>query len=357
MLNFTLGPVMTWPNILEVGSEQVPYFRTSEFSNIIFENERLLQKFVNASEDSKTIFITGSGTASMEVAVMNLLLPNDKVLVINGGGFGQRFSELCLLHGLNYVELKLEPGCNVTPELLNKYANEGITALLVNVHETSTGVLYDMKIISDFCRNNNIFMIADAISAFLADPIDMQEMNMGAIIIASQKALACAPGISAIVLSRDALERIERSSVKVMYFDLKNAIKNAERGQTPFTPAVSVLLQINKRLNEIDMNGGAEVEIERVKNVATDFRKKINGLPFSFFAKSMSNATTALQTNNISAYDVFTILKDEYNIWVCPNGGDLAKSVFRVGHIGNITFEDNNKLIEAFMDMNRRNIF
>ena len=137
-----------------------------------------------------------------------------------------------------------------------------------------------------------------------------------------------------------------------MYLDLKDALKNQERGQTPFTPAVGTLLQINARLREIEANGGVASEIAKVKALAEDFRSRIKELPLKIVSESMSNAVTPLSpTNGMSAYDIFLKLKDEYGIWVCPNGGELKDKVFRVGHIGNLTIGDNDKLIAALKEV------
>ena len=141
-----------------------------------------------------------------------------------------------------------------------------------------------------------------------------------------------------------------------MYFDLHNALKNGERGQTPFTPAVGTLLQINARLKEIEKAGGAESEIKRTHELAQDFRKRIKDLPFEMVSQSPSNAVTPVHPLNVSAYDIFLILKDEYGIWVCPNGGEMADKVFRVGHIGNLTIGDNTVLINALKNMQNRNL-
>ena len=141
-----------------------------------------------------------------------------------------------------------------------------------------------------------------------------------------------------------------------MYLDLNSALKNGERGQTPFTPAVGTLLQINARLKEIDANGGVAAETRRISALAADFRAKIKDLPFEIVSESMSNAVTPLHPRNVSAYSVFTRLKDEYGIWVCPNGGALADRIFRVGHIGALTANDNTTLVAAMQDMLRRGL-
>lgn len=185
MLNFTVGPVQSNDIVRTIGAEQVPYFRTPEFSNLMFENERLIKKFVNASDGSRVVFITGSGTSSMESCVMHILNANDKALIINGGSFGQRFVDLCQLHKIPYEEIKLDYGKGVTKDILERYKNKGFTALLVNYHETSTGELYDMNLISDFCKQNKLFLMVDTISSFLADEFDMSELNVDVMITGS----------------------------------------------------------------------------------------------------------------------------------------------------------------------------
>lgn len=356
MLNFTVGPVQSSDEVRKIGQEQVPYFRTTEFSEVMFENERLMLEFAKADEGARTVFITGSGTASMEAVIMNTLTKEDKVLIINGGSFGQRFVDLCEIYEIPYSQLKLETGKTLTKEMLKVYDDKGYTAFVVNVHETSTGVHYDMKIISEFCKKNQLFLIVDAISSFLADEFDMKKWGVDIMITGSQKALACPPGISVIVLSKDAIARVEKNSPKCMYLNLKSALKNGERGQTPFTPAVGILRQINARLKEIKALGGVEMETKKIATIAEDFRRKVADLPFEITSESLSNAVTPLHPLNASANDIFLVLKDQYEIWVCPNGGLLKDEIFRVGHIGNLSIEDNDKLIAALRDMQKRGL-
>lgn len=356
MLNFTVGPVMSSDEVRTIGAEQVPYFRTSEFSETMLENEKYMLEFAKAPSNARVVFMTCSSTGSMEAVVMNCFTKEDKVLVINGGSFGHRFVELCEIHEIPYVSLNLEHGRKLTKEKLYEYDNQDFTGLLVNVDETSTAVLYDTMMIGEFCRKNNMFFVCDCVSAFLADPFHMAECGADVMITGSQKVLACPPGISIIVLAPRALERVEASKTKTMYFDLKDALKNQERGQTPFTPAVGILLQINARLKEIDRNGGADAEVARVAAQAEDFREKIKELPFEMVSESPANGVTSLHPITASAYDIFLKLKDEYGIWVCPNGGDMKDTVFRVGHIGALTHEDNTTLVNALKDMQRREI-
>ena len=356
MLNFTVGPVMSSDAVRAIGADQVPYFRTAEFSDIMLENEKLIRKFAKASDDSRVVFLTGSGTAAMEAGVINCLNKEDKALVVNGGSFGHRFVQLLELHDVPHTEIVLGHGKALKKEMLDQYEGKGYTAFVVNLHETSTGVHYDIDMISDFCKRNGMFLLVDSISSFLADEFNMEKLGVDVMLTGSQKALACPPGVSVIVLSHKAIARIENNNPKSMYFDLKDALKNGERGQTPFTPAVGILRQINARLKEIDAEGGVTEENKKIAELAADFREKIKGLPFEIVSESMSNAVTPLHPTTANAYDIFLTLKDEYGIWVCPNGGDMKDTIFRVGHIGALTKEDNTTLVDAFRDLQKRGL-
>jgi len=351
MLNFTVGPVTSSEDVLLIGANQVPYFRTEEFSGVMLENEKYLLEFAKAPADAKAVFLTCSCSGSMEAVVMNCLSKEDKALVINGGSFGQRFADLCAIYNVPFVSLELAPGKALRKEKLYEYDGKGFTALLVNVNETSTGVLYDTDMIGEFCKKNDIFFVCDCVSSFLADPFDMKSCGADVMITGSQKVLACPPGVSMVVLAPKALKRVANSPVKSMYFDLKAALQNQTRGQTPFTPAVGILLQINQRLRQIKQFGGPDAEIARVARQAADFRQKINQLPVEFFSESPANGCTAIHPLHMKAYDIFLKLKDEYGIWVCPNGGDLKDRIFRVGHMGAITEDDNTILVNSISDL------
>ena len=356
ILNFTVGPVMSNANILKIGGEQVPYFRNMDFSKLMLENEKLIKEFAGTTKYGRAAFMTCSGTGSMEASVINMFTPKDKVLIINGGSFGQRFVDICNIHNIPYTEIIPKFGYDITDEDLLKFKGKGYTGFLVNRNETSVGVLYNIQRISNFCKENNISLIVDSISSFLCDPLNMEELNVDILITGSQKALACPPGISIIILSEKAVNKIQKNNVQSLYFDLKDALKNGERGQTPFTPAVNILRQINFRLNEIKKAGGDAEEIKRIHIIATDFREKISNLPLKIVSHSLPNAVTSLSPQKSNAYEIFLELQNNYNIWICPNGGNLKNKVFRVGHIGDISINDNDTLINALKDLNKKGI-
>ena len=352
-LNFAVGPVPSSDAVRAIGALDSPYFRTPEFSQAMLENERMLCGLANAPEGSRAIFPTCSGTGAMEAAVMGLLDPAaDKALVVDGGSFGHRFRAMLELHGVPNVAVELEPGAPLTRADLGAVDAEGCTAFLVNLGETSQGVLYDVGLIGGFCRERGLFLVVDGISSFLADPFDMEGMGVDVLITDAQKALACPPGVAPMALSPRAVERASSLPQPCMYLDLRDMLGNQGRGQTPFTPAVTTLLQIRERLSAIGAGGGAAAEVARCAAVAGDFRERLaaSGLPLGMRLASPSNAVTYVESPEVSARALFAMLKDEYGIWLCPNGGERADSSFRVGHIGEHPLSDNALLVAALAD-------
>lgn len=348
MLNFAVGPVMMDEQTLEISSHQIPYFRTEEFSMVVKKCEENFKQLVGAGEKFSTVFMTGSGTASMEAVIMNVLSNNDRALVVNGGSFGERFCKICSLHSIDYTAIFCQPGKTLIEQQLAEIDGSKYTAFIVNLCETSTGVLYDIELISRFCNKYNLLLIVDAVSAFLCDLFEMKKNGIDVVITGSQKALGLAPGLSVMCFSERALERINNNNVRSIYFNLKDYLADGKRGQTPFTPAVGIILQFFEKTNRIIQNGGIMAAIDNAKIKADYFRRKIKDLSLKLFADHPSNSVTALSVqSNINAYEIFLTLKDVYNIYICPNGGELKNRVFRIGHMGNITFSDYDNLIAA----------
>lgn len=356
-LNFAVGPVMSGEEVLCVASRNAPYFRTAEFSQIMLDCEKNLLSLADAPDNSRVVFLTGSGTAGMEAALLNTLNRNDKLLIVKGGSFGARFCEIAAALSIPFEAIEIEAGKTLHKEDLDKFEGKDFTAFAVNLGETSTGVLYDIDLISDFCNRNKLFLIVDAVSTFLADEISMKKSNIGALITGSQKALATMPGVALVFLSPEGINRVESNKVASLYFDFKNYLKDGTRGQTPFTPAVSTLLQIAARVEKIIAKGGIESEIKKTADLASYFRSKITDYPFTLFAEVPSNAVTSLKVSgDNSAVTIFETLKNEYDIFVCPNGGEMKETVFRVGHIGALKTAHYDELFAALDDMKKRGI-
>lgn len=347
---FTVGPVEMYDSTLQVRSKQIPYFRTDEFSKIMLDMESQIKRCMETSEDSKVAVITGSGTAGMEAVVSNAFDDKDKVLVINGGSFGHRFVQLCEIYNIQHDEIKLELGEKLKKEHLESIDGSNYTAMLVNIDETSVGQLYDINIIKEFCKKYNLYLVVDAISSFMSDEYKMDEWGIDCTIVSSQKALALAPGLAIITMNKKFYEnKIENKKPKNLYLNIEEHINNMKRGQTPFTPAVGVILELKDRLDNIEKIGKDNI-IKQTKEKAEYFRKKImeiDGITIPDYI--LSNTVTPIIVKG-KAVKIFNNLKDKYGIFVTPSGGELKEDFLRIGHIGNLDISDYDELIEKIKE-------
>lgn len=344
---FTVGPVEMFDEVKSVraDNDSVPYFRTKEFSELMLETDELLRKFAKAGEGAKTVYLTASGTAAMEAAVMNCFTEQDRLLVINGGSFGQRFVDICEVHNIPHDVVTVEYSETLTSDMLLPYEATDYNGLLVNIDETSTGQLYDIKLLSDFCRKKDMYLVVDAISSFLCDEFDMAGNDVDVMIASSQKGACISPGLSMVVLSKGIIEeRVMKSDIRSLYFDFKDYFKNFERGQTPYTPAVGICIELSTSLKMIERIG-LDNHLKHIADVAADFREKIKELPVSLPDFPLSNAITPIIFKEPIAYKVFELLKDKYDIFVNPTGGKMADYSLRIAHIGQTSKEDNDMLI------------
>ena len=344
---FTPGPVKMSKEILALGAQQTPYFRNSQFSNVVLRSEELILKMLNAPHGSRVIFLTASGTAGMESVVMNLLTLKNNALVVNGGAFGQRFVDICKSYKVPHRDFRVT---NTNLSNIENEINPGkFDTFIVNAHETSVGHLYDLNAIGSFCKKHNLFNIVDAISMFTTDEIDMQKHHIDAVIISSQKGLALPPGLTMVVLNPNALTKVQ--DVQSHYFNYKNYLKDGERGQTPYTPAVTIVLQLLERLEQIERDGGVVSTIKKAREISSYFREAIHDLPLDFYTNFMPNAMTTLTpTDSKNALTIVKRLESDYKVIVCPNGGKLKETIFRVSHMGDMDEEYVDLLINAFQN-------
>jgi len=339
----------------------LPYFRTDEFSDIYFECAERLRRLTGAPGDAHVYLLTCSGTGAMEAVVGGCFAGADRLLVVDGGGFGHRFAELAAHHGVAHEPVRLSFGegldYGAVDEALRGAPNaEAFTGMLVNIHETTTGQLYDKDMFAWFCREYGLYLVYDAIGSFLADPLDFEKDGADAFIISSQKALALPPGLAAVILSDRLYKKVVEQDIRPfsLYFDFRDAESNAARGQTPFTPAIGAILALHERLARLEEEGGAEASAARAKALAEDFRARIRGLAekglIALPSYRLSNACTPLVFPKGGAKEAYKKLAQR-GLWLNPNGGELADTVLRVGHLGNLTPADNQTLAEALSEL------
>lgn len=315
--------------IAKIGAEPIPYMRTDEFSTINLESERILLDLIHC-KDGKTIIYTGSGTGAMAAIVENYISTKQKAIVINGGSFGKRWVSLCKYYNVPAIDFQIAFGKDIDYELLEKtIETEQPDVFLCQHHETSTGVLYDLTKISEICHRHNISLVVDVISSFLAENLNMDELGIDICVTSTQKGLNVPPGLSIVFLS-SRLNGYEFAH-NGYYWDFQENLDNLKRGQTPFSPATTIYLQLHARLKQLEAQGGENQNIQEIHHRAEVFREECRKYGWAMPAERPSAAITAIQTKDTEKRNVFRGLIEKYDTYIMPGS---IPGFYRISHMG-----------------------
>ncbi len=317
------------PKIAAIGAQDIPYMRTDEFSRINLESERILLDLIHC-KGGKTIIYTGSGTGAMSAVIENYVCTKRKAIAINGGAFGKRWVSLCRYYSVPVVDFQVPFAKDIDYGLLEKtIEEERPEVLLCQHHETSSGQLFDLRRISDICNRHDVSPVVDVISSFLAEELDMDALGIDICVTSTQKGLNVPPGLSIIWLSRR-LEGCEYSH-KGFYWDFEENMSNLCRGQTPFSPATLIYLQLNARLKELEAQGGESLNIQEVRHRALTFRSFCKRFGWEMPAETPSFAITAIQTKDTKENHIFRGLIERYGTYIMPGS---IPGFYRISHMG-----------------------
>lgn len=346
-LLMVLGPTEIEEDILELGAHPQVYNRTPEFTEVLKGIHENLQYVF---QTKNPVFILGnSGTGAMECAVTNLLSKGDKVLVVNGGTFGARWTEICQKHKVVVDEIKLESGTTVKPEQIQEKLDEdsSIKVVFSTLNETSTGALTDVKAVGEVVKNYDALFAIDAVSALVVEKMEMDNYHCDMLLTSSQKALALPPGLAFISFSDKAWSFIEKADLRTFYFDAFDYLNNWKRNQTPFTPPISLLIQLERRLEKIKEEGLENIQ-KRYKRLTNILRAGIKGLSLQQAGENLANCVTGINSpENIDASQVVEIMSNKHKISIAPSPGDLKTKLFRIGNFGDIKQDDILKMLKA----------
>ena len=337
----TPGPTPLLPSVRTALAKPIIHHRTPLYQEMVKEVGEGLKSVFQTRND--VFCFASSGTGAMETAVVNFLSPGDKVVVIVGGKFGQRWGKICQAHDLNTIVLPVRWGEACDPNHLREtLKKEGdVRVVYTTLCETSTGVRYDIKGLARVAHDQGALIAVDAISGLAADPFWMDQWEVDITVSGSQKALMLPPGLGLISVGQSAWEKVSSARLPRFYFDLLK-VKNAwEDFDTPFTPAISLVVALRESLKKLQKKGIEKVWKETEK-LATYTRGAItNRLGLSLFAKTPSNALTAVTVpEGVEGKQLIQSLRDKYGIWVAAGQGDLKGKIFRIAHMGYIQKKD-----------------
>ncbi len=316
-------------SIMAIGSQPFIYMRTDAFSQINKESERMLLELIHCS-GGRTIIYTGSGTGAMSAVVEDYVTTKNKAFVIDGGSFGHRWFQLCEYYSVPVVDYVVPFAKDIDYcDLEKRVAAERPDVFLCQHHETSTGQLFDLRKISDICHRYDVSLVVDVISTFLAEELNMDELGIDICVTSTQKGLNIPPGLSILFFSKN-LDGYCFNH-KGYYWDFDDNFSNLKRGQTPFSPATILYLQLNARLKQLMAEGGEKKNIEDVRHRAVFFRQLCEEYGWEVPAETPSYAVTGFQTKDDSSRKVFKGLIDKYDTYIMPGS---VPGFYRVSHMG-----------------------
>ncbi len=338
----TPGPIPVPAEVVEAGSAPMINHRGPEFAELIGEIHEGLRYAYRTTNDVLTL--TGSGTSGMEAAVVNHVGPGDRVLVVTIGVFGERFLELIRIYGGDPVHLGFVYGSAADPARIDDAlaADPEIRAVLVTHNETSTGVTNPLEEIAQVVRKHDRLLIVDAISSLSSIPLETDAWGLDVVVSGSQKGWMTAPGLAFVSVSDRAWEAQDRCTTPRMYLDLRRAQRSQEAGQTPWTPAISLMFQLRQALRMLRAEG-MEAVWARHHATASRVRAGLEALGLELYAAEgfrSDTVTAMLPPEGISADEIRALARTDYDTVFAGGQASLGGKIIRFGHLGYTTDED-----------------
>lgn len=328
------GPTPIPNEVALAMSATMIHHRTPEFNQVFYEAREGLKKLFGTKND--VLMLASSGTGAMEAAVANLFSPGDKVLVVNGGKFGERWLNIAHAYGLDPIDLKVEWGQAVKVADIEKQlkAHPDVQGVLVQASETSTTVFHPVKEMAKLTQNGPL-LIVDGVTAVGVTPVPLDEWGIDALVTGSQKALMLPPGLAFVALSDRAWEKTRKAKLPRFYFDLNLERKNQQKGSGAFTPAVSLIFGLRASLELMEKEGMANVYArhERMSR-ATRAAAKALGLKLLAPDSPSYAATGVYLPSAIDADQVLDYLRDKMNVVLAEGQDQLKGKAIRIAHVG-----------------------
>jgi len=331
----TPGPTPLPPEVSEAMSRPIIHHRTPQFQAILKEATEGLKYVFQTKND--VFILASSGTGAMEAAVVNLLSSGDTAVTIEGGKFGERWTEICRSYGINAEVIKVEWGKAVFPSEIQKKlkANPKIKAVFTTLCETSTGVANDIQAIGAVVKETGAVLVVDAISGLGAIPLLTDEWFCDVVVSGSQKGLMLPPGLGFISASPKAWSLIEASKSPRYYFDLKEAKKAMEKTDTPYTPAITLIIALCEALKMMKQDGLEKIFL-RHKKMAQAARAAVKALGLELFAPdAASDVVTAVKVpQGLDGEKLVKTMRDAYGITIAGGQSEMKGKIFRIAHMG-----------------------
>lgn len=331
------GPVKIHPRVLRVMSTASIGHRTVHFREVCAEIRDLLRYAFGTK--GPVAVLSGSGTAGLEAMIGSLLGPDQRVLCITNGKFGERLYEISRLYA-RADRFDISWGKPVDLEALEARLEDGYDALTLCHNETSTGMTNQAAEIGHIARRADVLYLVDGITSVAGIPLDMEAWGIDAIVLGSQKCLAAPAGVSAVALSERGYQALRDEGP--YYLNLKAHVDRLERGDTPYTPAIHLFLAFREALRLLQEEG-LENRIDRTSRLGRACRAAAQAMGLRLFpevANASNTVSAILYPEGVDDGEFRNRLRREYRVLVAGGQAQLKGRIFRIGHMGICSFGD-----------------
>jgi aspartate aminotransferase-like enzyme len=337
----TPGPTAVPAEVLLSMAQPIFHHRTPKFQEILKETVERLKRVLLTAND--VAILTSSGTGAMEMAVANLASPGRKALTVEAGKFGERWTELCRAFGFEHQVLKVKWGDAVEPAAIAAALakDPSIAAVFVTHCETSTATLADIAAIGRVVAGTNAVLVVDAISSAGSCELRTDDWKVDIVCAGSQKGLMLPPGLAVISVSAKAKKLVESSaSRRAYYFDMLSALKSAAKNDTPYTPALTLVIGLNESLKMIETEGVENV-FKRHAKLAEAVRAGVKALGLKLLSSAPSNSVTAvIVPDGVDGEKLVKKLRDVHHVTFAGGQGELTGKIVRIATMGYCTRYD-----------------
>ncbi|MHB1020937.1 MAG: pyridoxal-phosphate-dependent aminotransferase family protein [Acidobacteriaceae bacterium] len=352
---FTPGPTPLLPAAQFAMAAADIHHRTPEFRALYQRVLAQLKEFVGSKND--VILMSCSGTGAMEASVSNLTSPGDRVLVLTAGKFGERWSALAKAYGCQVDVVEAPYGKTFSLDEVRAALKLETRAVYMQATETSTGVRHNVKAVADLLKStkSEAVLVVDAITGLGTTHIDMDAWGVDVLVGGSQKAVMIPPGLAYLAVSDKAWDRMESTYNPRYYFDLRKERKNAQKGESAYTPAVALIAGLGAALDYIAAQGGGDLAtgraqlVENAETISAMMRAAVSALGFKLFApESPAAAVTAvLPPEGMDSGVIVKELKSRFAAVITNGQGEMKGHLFRIAHLGYFDYLDTISLIGA----------
>ncbi len=351
----TPGPTPIPDDIIQAMGTPMINHRGPEFDELIRKcTEQLKQVFMTSND---VFILTASGTGALEASLVNTLSPGDKVVAATAGSFGDRFIDMAEAFGADVTRLDFEWGEPIDPDAIRTSLRDDpeVKAVMITHNETSTGVTHPLEEICRITKHEfNKLLLVDAVSSLGCLPLPVDAWDCDLVGTASQKGFMIPPGLAFVSVSDQGWEAQRTATMPRFYFDLAEARRMLDRGQTPFTPNVSAMYGLSLGLDKI-MDEGVEGVFGRHATIGQLTRDRVRDLGLELLVSDeryASNTVTAVRMpKGIDGPALMERMRTEKNVVLAGGQGRLSSSIFRIGHLGHVTEDDIEEVIDALKDI------